>query len=85
MGGSHFFGEREAVCCPGSGTLPPPGTTGQFGGRNRKMKSPTPTPEQASFPLCTRADLPLLSTLFIQMEAAGWFPTSVYVDISTLY
>lgn len=32
-----------------------------------------PTPEQVSFSLCMRANLPLLSTLFIQTEAAGWF------------
>lgn len=43
---------------------------GQFRGKSRK--DGTPTPEQASFSLCAGADLPALSTLFIQTEAAGW-------------
>ena len=45
---------------------------GPFWGR-RMGFCPTPTPEQVSFSLCTRAELLLLSTLFIQTEAAGWF------------
>lgn len=60
-------GERGHVL-PGSGTLSPRGLWGRS-----RMGFPTPTPEQMSFSLCTRADLPLLSTLFIQTEAAGWF------------
>ena len=45
---------------------------GLFWGRRMGL-CPTPTPEQVSFSLCTRAELLLLSTLFIQTEAAGWF------------
>lgn len=73
-GGSHFFGEREGMCCPRSGTLSAPWDHGaSFGAEGWDFPPPAPTPEQVSFSLCTRADLPLLSTLFIQTEAAGWF------------
>lgn len=49
----------------------PLGLRGSLGAKAERMGSPTP--KQMSFSLCTRADLPLLSTLFIQTEAAGWF------------
>jgi len=55
--GSRFFREREAMFCSDQGPFPP-GTMGQFWGRSRRMGFPTPTPEQVSFSLCTRADLP---------------------------
>lgn len=71
--------EREVLPFRGQGgcVLPPfrepspLGLRGSFGAKAGRTVSPTP--ERASFPLCTRAGLPLLLTLFIQTEAAGWF------------
>lgn len=69
--GSRVFREREAMFCPDQGPFPP-GLWGSLGAEAEGWDFP-PTPEQVSFSLCTRADLPLLSTLFIPTEAAGWF------------
>lgn len=63
----------------------PPWDYGAVWEQNQKDGTPSTHPSKRVVSLCTRADLQLLSTLFIPAEAAGGFPTAVYVDISTLY
>jgi hypothetical protein len=80
LGRGSCFSESGPVCHT-PWTLTP-----QDCGDTRRTVLPTP-PERASERvfLFVQEPLPLLSTLFIQKEAAGWISTPVYVDKSTLY